>query len=480
MKVNWKNDKYAISSMVVFTVIIFLIAILTSGTCDEGDSIMHYLFARYAFAHPENFIHHWAKPFYVLLMSPFAHLGFMCAKLFNATLACISVWFTYLTARLLKYKWAIAVFVIYLFFKTFIVVTFSGLTEPMGNAIMALAIYLTFTRRFIWASLLLSFLPFVRSEGLFLCTTFGLYFIWMRQWRALPILLLGHIVYGIAGYPHFKDFFWTIHMIPYAILKSHYGHGGWLSFAKQMPVIMGMVNSLLLVIGLILIFSFTIYLFIKKRGQDVNIQAVFLAVIFLVFFLMHTTFWALGVFGSFGLIRVFVAISCVMVLIVISALEYIDLILSKWSKFHVMIVGITFVATSVFYALWKLPFAYDLQFDFSLHADQITEREMSTFVKAEYPDYHTYHFFYDAPYIAEVLDLDFFDKQISNITDSQESNAPYPDHSMIIWDDWYSDFEHNTHLKTMRNNKSLREIKTFTHKAYWNEKRTVVLFVTQK
>jgi len=227
MRITLKEDKYAICAMAVFSIVIFLIAFLTKGTCDEGDSIMHYLFAKYAFAHPENFFNHWAKPFYVLIMSPFAQFGFAGARVFNTILTCTSVWFAYL-AKEMKYKWAICVFIIPLFFKTLVVVTFSGLTEPLNNALIAIAIYLAFTERYAMATIIMSFLPFVRSEGLFLCGTFGLYLLWMRQWKILPLLILGHVVYSIAGYPFHKDFLWVIHNIPYQFGSTHYGHGGWL------------------------------------------------------------------------------------------------------------------------------------------------------------------------------------------------------------------------------------------------------------
>ena len=39
-----------------------LMAFITRGTYDSGDSIKHYLFARYAFEHPLNLLESWAKP----------------------------------------------------------------------------------------------------------------------------------------------------------------------------------------------------------------------------------------------------------------------------------------------------------------------------------------------------------------------------------------------------------------------------------
>ena len=61
------------------------------GTGGSGDSIHHYLYAKYATAHPENFFNHWAKPLYVLLACSFAQFGFVGMKIFNALVALFTI-----------------------------------------------------------------------------------------------------------------------------------------------------------------------------------------------------------------------------------------------------------------------------------------------------------------------------------------------------------------------------------------------------
>ena len=63
-----------------------------NGTGDDGDSIFHFLYAKYALTHPELFLHHWAKPVFVFLASPFAQFGFMGIKTFNVLLSLGSIW----------------------------------------------------------------------------------------------------------------------------------------------------------------------------------------------------------------------------------------------------------------------------------------------------------------------------------------------------------------------------------------------------
>ena len=477
MKLSWKEDRYGIMAMALFTAVMFLIAFLTHGTGDEGDSIMHYLFARYAFGHPENFIHHWAKPFYVLIMAPFARFGFMSAKLFNTFLSCIAVWFTYLIAREMKYKWAIAVFVIALFFKNFMVVAFSGLTEPLNDALIAIAIYLAFTQRYMAATIIMSFLPFIRSEGLFLCGTFALYLLWLRQWRLVPLLLLGHIIYSIAGYHHYKDFLWVIHQIPYGYHNTHYGHGSWSHFITQMPMITGVLNAVLLSVGMIIMISLPVYLFYKKRPQDISKQSIFIVGLFLIFFAMHASFWALGIFASFGLVRVFVAIACVMILIMLTAIEYIDQVLSKYVKWHAPIIIAPLLALYLIFALNKSPYSYR-HYDFGLHADQEMDEEMAAYVKKNYPDYKNRMIYFDAVYLSMLLDVDVFDENKYGST-GKPANHVYPNKSIIIWDAWYSDHEQLTHLDVLRDNKQLKEITSFERTGLLHETYHIKLFVRE-
>lgn len=478
MKLTWKDDRYGIVGMICFTAMMFAIALLTDGTGDEGDSIYHYLFAKYAAIHPEHFFNHWAKPFYTLVAFPFAHFGFMGVKLMNTAFSCIAVWFTFLIARELSYKWAPAVFVVAAFFKVFMIVSFSGLTEPLHDMMIAIAIYFLFTQRYAWAAVILSFLPFVRSEGLFICGVFGLYLIWMRQWRVLPLLALGHLVYSLAGYPHYHDFLWVFNKIPYARFDKHYGHGRWTSFINAMPYITSAVNCALLVIGILGTLSTAIYLTIQKRWKEIRIEPIFLLILFLVFLLMHTTFWALGIFGSFGMIRVFVAIGSVMIIIMVSGIDFIDNLLSKFLPRHSLIFGVILIATYLIFVLGHTPFGYFRDRDFALQPDQICDVEVAALVKQTYPDRTGYHYFFDAKYIGEVLNVDVFDPAVYSDIAIPDSGS-FPHKSIVIWDDWYSAFEQGAPIESLRHNKSLKEVRTFQKPNSRGVMRTTVLFVRE-
>ena len=83
--------------------LLFLLVLFTfEGTGDAGDSIHHYLYARYAPYHPELFFDHWAKPLYVLLAAPFAAFGFEGVKGMNILASIGTAYFVFRSAQKLN------------------------------------------------------------------------------------------------------------------------------------------------------------------------------------------------------------------------------------------------------------------------------------------------------------------------------------------------------------------------------------------
>ena len=74
-------------------------------------------------------------------------------------------------------KQQIPLTIILIFTPTYYVLTFSGLTEPLFALILIIGTYLCAKEKHASASILISFLPFVRSEGLIILGVFGFYFI---------------------------------------------------------------------------------------------------------------------------------------------------------------------------------------------------------------------------------------------------------------------------------------------------------------
>jgi len=131
IKLPKNPDGIAILLIILLAFPVLYFSLLVPFEADTGDSVMHYFYARYAPQDPLLYLHHWAKPFFTLLASPFAQFGFGGIKLFNGIAGLFSAWFAFCISKKLKIKhsWLAIVFV--LFAPAYFVKLFSGYTEPL-------------------------------------------------------------------------------------------------------------------------------------------------------------------------------------------------------------------------------------------------------------------------------------------------------------------------------------------------------------
>ncbi len=311
------NESFWVKIQIIaFTMVLLFIAFYFDGTGEKGgDTIGHYLYSRYAFNHPILFFNHWAKPIFTIITSPFSQFGFNGIQVFNILVCAITIWFTYNLATHFKVKnpWLLPVF----FYTTpyLIQAAVSGLTEPLFALLLVMAIYYTCTKRQNTGAIIISFLPFVRSEGLVMIGVFVLFFIISYRFKTLYLLATGHVVMSLVGYFYYHNLLWVFTEIPYAHLSSLYGSGKWFHFFIQLYFFFGPLLYTLLIFGII----FFVYTTINKKNSRnlITPKAIFLYAGFAVFFIAHMSFWALGIFGSMGLSRVFVGILPLMLIVML-------------------------------------------------------------------------------------------------------------------------------------------------------------------
>lgn len=445
------------------------LAIFANGTCDSGDSVMHYQYARWSWAHPELMFNHWAKPLFVLLASPAAQGGIVAMKLFNVAISFAAIVCTYYIASALHIKRKVFAVVAIIFSPSLIVHSLSGLTEPMFALALAAGILLYLRNRVTASILIVSFMPFIRSEGLIICGVFGLLLLIERRWFTIPLLALGHIIYGIAGLGIYGSVWWVFTKVPYARLSSVYGKGTWSHFFVNLPFITGIPLCLLLVAGML----YGLYLLVNKPAWKQNARHIFLIYgVFVSFFAAHVIFWALGIFNSFGLMRVLVGVLPVMAIIQLhglnSILQFVKPI--PWRN----AVAIILVALVAIYSFTGHKYAWHYKRDFLLNPEQQMQQDMVDYIKANYPDYKEYRYYFDANYVSVALDFDYFDTTKS-LRLWQDWEVPPTPKSFMIWDEWYSAVEMNYPLETAEKDYRIKRIKDFvTHDEWGYEKRTVL------
>lgn len=287
--------------LLVYAILSCLTILYFDGTAGTGDTITHFLFAKYAFKYPIFYFNHWAKPIFVLLASPFAYFGFTGMKIFNALVTLLTLYFTYKCALLLKIKSPILPVIFCIFMPSYYTLTFSGLTEPLFALFLSIGVYFLLQEKYLYATLWVSFMPFVRSEGLIIILAFACFLLIKRKWKLLPLFITGHVVYGLAGYLFHKDVLWVINQMPYRTLEHVYGRGSLFHFVDQLIYIVGLPIYGLMALSLV-------YYAIRVYKKQINLYELFIPFTFFAFFIAHSLFWYLGIFASLGLRRVLIGV----------------------------------------------------------------------------------------------------------------------------------------------------------------------------
>lgn len=461
----------ALTFILVFFLAGLILLFTAKGTADEGDSIMHYLYARHAYDYPAHFFNHWAKPLFVFLTAPFAQLGFNGMKLFNLLASSVTLWLTFKTASRLSMANAWAAPVLVIFAPMLMIITLSGLTEPLFAFWLMAGIYLLVTGKIFFAVTWLSFLPFVRSEGLIILCLVLLFLVTRRYYRYIPLLLAGHLVYAIAGYSIHKDFLWVFNTMSYATLSSAYGKGAWLHFAENLPAVIGIPLCVLLVAGLLYGVFALAGRYIFRDRLIISDEKLFLVYgIFGAYFIGHTAFWALGIFNSFGLLRVLIGVLPLAGLIALDGLNA----LTRFGRSRILFTLL--LAAVMIYPFINGKYSFKWKRDFALKADQQAEWDLGNYVKKHFPDYRQHIFYYEPAFLSVTLDINYFDSTKHKRLLNAFPENRFPDSCFLVWDDWFAPVEGKVTLQQVLDDGRFRELASFEQKDYWGVTRTVKLF----
>lgn len=156
-----------------------------------GDNITHFQIARYAFRYPQLFLDLWGKPVYTTLVAPFALFGFHAAKFFNLVVAVATLWLTARISERLYPGSGLFAAILLAFTPVFFHLTPSCLTEVLFAFVLTAAVYLFLHDRFELSAVVLSFIPYVRSEGIVLLPVFAAALLLKRSYRSLIFLAAG-------------------------------------------------------------------------------------------------------------------------------------------------------------------------------------------------------------------------------------------------------------------------------------------------
>jgi hypothetical protein len=284
----------------------------------QQDGGYHFLFARWAWAHPDLFVGVWARPLFTTLFAIPALGGYTIAKLFAAVLASTVAWQTYKLARELGLERAELAMPLIFVQPSFFVISADTMTEPLFALVLVIALRLDHAGRQRLALIVVSLLVLARPEGFFVALLWAYWFAkhsrssrnWIESLSPLPLLSAGCIVWWMAALAITGDMLFIAHNWPsnWPVTGTIYGTGSWWNYVYRLPEIVGPLFIPCLFAGILV-----------PRGEVYLKRC---AGLFVLFFVLHTILRKFGLLGSAGYPRYFAAIAPAIALLSLAGWNY--------------------------------------------------------------------------------------------------------------------------------------------------------------
>lgn len=304
MKSSKHNIKNSIPWLVLTACVFFIISqmLKISIPLDVGDGLQHFYIANYALEKPTMYLDHWGKPFFTLVSSPFSVFGLNGIITLNILLYILTCWIGFICLRLLNVSLLLHALLpmALLYSYDYTSNVLSGLTEILAGFILVLSAWFLIKKQWIPVAVFISILPFCRSEGQLIIVLGLIVLIYNKQYKAIPFLLSGFLIYAIIGFFALGDFFWYFNQNPYP-KESIYGHGEWNHFWNLRKQYMGGIGLLMALFG----GGSLIFIIVKKMFRNIRLDFLFFGIFsFFGILLTHAYLWTYGLRGSLGLTRV--------------------------------------------------------------------------------------------------------------------------------------------------------------------------------
>lgn len=292
------------SALLALVACLYVAAALWSnmGLGYGGDSFSHYLIARYSWKHPHLLLHSWGKPFFTLVSSPFAQLGWGGMLAFNITCGTVTAYTVYRYCRRLQLPYSWASIVLLTLMPIYFRQIPSGLTEPLFALMVAVSAYLFLIERVMASCLLASFLPLVRTEGLVILPLFAVALVVKRQAAKIPLLAVGVVLYSVVGFFVKDNLFW-LKAESYGYENPIYARRSatLLHYFTATPYLFGLALPPLILLGL----GWLLMMLLRTReawkgDKSLLVTTLLMTGSFWTLFSAYALLTALGIFGVIG------------------------------------------------------------------------------------------------------------------------------------------------------------------------------------
>ena len=306
-------------------------ALLYDDSCQQ-DGGLHFLFAKWAWAHHGLFVGVWSRPLFTTIYAIPALIGYRAARIFTVIVCLNIAWQTYKLASDLKIdRSPIAILFVWLQ-PSFFLFSADNLTEPIFALVFVIALRLHLSGHKNAGMFVGSLMILARPEGFFLGVLWGIWILrdaWKDSLGDLKafvtnagrasLLASGGLIWWLAallitGDPLFIKNNWPPN---WPMTGTIYGAAGLIAYPIRLPEIVGPFLLPLFIYGLVSL--------IRRRQLGTITSS------FLLFFILHTFLRAFGLLGSAGYPRYLVAISPAIALIT----------LTGWNKLADLFSGMT-------------------------------------------------------------------------------------------------------------------------------------------
>lgn len=451
-----KDKVPALIILLIITLILIVLQYLSTGVNGETDSITHYQLSRYAFKYPAFFLNHWGKPLFTILSSPLAQFGYTGAVAFNLICGLLSAWFAFLIAKRMEYQHAWVAIVFTIFTPLYLFILYTSLTEILFSLVLIASIYFFISKRFIFSAMIISFIPFSRTEGVMFIILFIPALLWLKQFKALPFLLTGFIFFSLLGTHQYQDFFWFFTKMPYSTKSSLiYGSGSFWYYFSMLDFTLNYPLLILTITGL-----FFIALNIKKSItslHDIKTVTLYFLIIPSIFgFILAQSFlWWKGM----GVLASNRFMACIFPLVAILATNGFEFIMVKAKVKNWLYYGLgLFIIALVVYK----PFTYN-RVPMKTGMNFAVMEQLTNWLKDS--QYSERRAFYTDPMYPFYMDKDPFDQNACFKMYSYENINPanlMKSGELLIWDAQFAGFEGKLPFDSLMKNNNLRLLNIFT------------------
>ncbi len=277
----------------------------------QQDGGLHYLFARWAWKHPEILVGVWARPLYTTLYAIPALAGYQATRGFTVLICLVIAWQTCQIARDLEIpRPALAIPLVWLQ-PSFFLFAADNMTEPVFALVYVIALRLHLRGRVVAGMIVASLTILARPEGFFLGLLWAVW-VWQErlpggwiprkraEWRRLSSILwlgTGALIWWLAAWALTGDPLFILHNWPrdWPLTGTIYGAAGLLAYPARLPEIVGPF--------LLVPFAWGLISLLRQRALPTLTSS------FLLLFGLHTILRAFGLLGSAGYPRYLITIS---------------------------------------------------------------------------------------------------------------------------------------------------------------------------